>query len=159
MTAIAHPARPSSRRHRPTLRLVEPTCGRRRQRRVTSQAASVPPSVSSSPKPLPVATYRRRRALAVAAASFALVLALAGLRLGVQGLATGADHDAGPPAGVVDAIPIGQQLVVVQPGDTMWSIARRLDPTGDPRATVDRLIAANGTAALQPGQRVLLPEG
>ena len=39
-------------------------------------------------------------------------------------------------------------VYVVQPGDTLWSIARELDPTGDVRADVDRLADLNGTAAL-----------
>ena len=49
-------------------------------------------------------------------------------------------------------------MYVVQPGDTVWTIAHRLDPTGDPRATVDRIVALNGGAALQPGQRLRLTD-
>jgi Tfp pilus assembly protein FimV len=47
-------------------------------------------------------------------------------------------------------------VYVVQPGDTIWSIARALDPTGDPRAMVDRIAELNGSSALQPGQRLRL---
>jgi Tfp pilus assembly protein FimV len=47
-------------------------------------------------------------------------------------------------------------VYVVQPGDTIWSIAHDLDPTGDTRATVDRIVALNGGAALEPGQRLRL---
>lgn len=46
--------------------------------------------------------------------------------------------------------------VVAQPGDTMWTIARRVQPGTDVRALVDELVALNGTA-LQPGQEVRLP--
>lgn len=49
------------------------------------------------------------------------------------------------------------EVVVVQPGDTLWSIARRLDPGGDVRPLVDRLVAANGGTALQPGQQLVVP--
>ena len=35
---------------------------------------------------------------------------------------------------------------LVQPGDTLWSIARRLQPEGDVRALVHQLMAANGGA-------------
>jgi nucleoid-associated protein YgaU len=156
MTAIAHPARPTRHQPRATLRLVEPTCTRRRHAPVTA----VPGPVAR-----PAATYRRRRALAVAAVVLAVALAIAGVRVGAWVLTAAGGVDgagAAPAAGtapaVARAIPIGQRLVVVQPGDTMWSIARRVDPTGDPRATVDRLIEANGTVALQPGQRLVLPE-
>jgi Tfp pilus assembly protein FimV len=49
-------------------------------------------------------------------------------------------------------------VYVVQPGDTIWSIAHALDPAGDSRATVDRIVALNGGAALEPGQRLRLSD-
>jgi Tfp pilus assembly protein FimV len=58
--------------------------------------------------------------------------------------------------GASRASPVGGSVYVVQPGDTLWSIARELRPTGDPRAEVDRLTDLNGTAALQVGQRLRL---
>lgn len=51
----------------------------------------------------------------------------------------------------------GGRTVVVQPGDTLWTIARRIQPAGDVRALVDRLVAAHGSAPLQPGERVSVP--
>jgi hypothetical protein len=38
----------------------------------------------------------------------------------------------------------------------MWSIARRLQPDGDIRATVDRLVEINGSAAIEVGDRIAL---
>ena len=49
-------------------------------------------------------------------------------------------------------------VYLVQPGDTIWSIAHDLDPSGDTRATVDRIVALNGSAALEPGQRLRLTD-
>jgi hypothetical protein len=46
---------------------------------------------------------------------------------------------------------------VVRPGDTLWSIAVRLDPTGDPRPVVARLAAQVGTETPAPGERLVLP--
>ncbi|HUQ62716.1 MAG TPA: LysM peptidoglycan-binding domain-containing protein [Acidimicrobiales bacterium] len=46
---------------------------------------------------------------------------------------------------------------VAQPGDTYWTIARRLDPDGDPRPLVDRLVASNGGTALQAGDVIVVP--
>lgn len=46
---------------------------------------------------------------------------------------------------------------VAQPGDTMWSVARALDPSGDPRAIVDSLVEKNGFDSLQAGQVVRIP--
>jgi hypothetical protein len=48
-------------------------------------------------------------------------------------------------------------MYVVQPGDTMWGIARSLQPEGDVRAVVSRLVRANGGPDLQVGQRLALP--
>jgi hypothetical protein len=42
--------------------------------------------------------------------------------------------------------------VVVEPGDTLWSIAERLAPGSDPREVVDALVEARGTAAVVPGE-------
>jgi LysM repeat protein len=46
---------------------------------------------------------------------------------------------------------------VVQPGDTLWSIAVRLDPTGDPRPLVAKLAAQNGGVDIVPGEQLTLP--
>ena len=46
---------------------------------------------------------------------------------------------------------------VVQPGETLWTIARALQPRGDVRPLVDRLAKAHGGAALQVGDRIPLP--
>jgi hypothetical protein len=46
---------------------------------------------------------------------------------------------------------------VVQPGDTVWSIASRLQPTGDVRPLVDQLDARFGGSVLHAGETVLVP--
>jgi LysM repeat protein len=49
-------------------------------------------------------------------------------------------------------------VYVVQPGDSLWQIAERLDRPGDPRALVDDLATANDVrGALQVGQELRLP--
>ena len=49
--------------------------------------------------------------------------------------------------------------VVVQPGDTLWDIATRANPAGDPREMLVRIREANGSSLSQlvAGQRVRLP--
>ena len=47
-------------------------------------------------------------------------------------------------------------VYVVQPGDTYWTIARHLRPSGDVRALVDRLSSEHGGGALQPGEQLAL---
>ena len=46
---------------------------------------------------------------------------------------------------------------VVEPGETMWSIAQSLQPGGDTAKLVHRLMKLNGGADLQIGQRLVLP--
>jgi hypothetical protein len=45
----------------------------------------------------------------------------------------------------------------VQPGDTLWTIAERVDPGADPRPLVARLAAQTGSDTVVPGERVTLP--
>jgi nucleoid-associated protein YgaU len=53
---------------------------------------------------------------------------------------------------------VAPHLYVVRPGDTLWSIARRIQD-GDPRPLVDAIQAANRAdpGALAPGQVLLIP--
>ncbi len=46
----------------------------------------------------------------------------------------------------------GGYLYVVRPGDTLWAIASRVQPGGDPRPLVDRLQAQLHGAAPRPGR-------
>jgi len=48
-------------------------------------------------------------------------------------------------------------LYRVQPGDTVWSIATRLDPTGDPRPLAGQIESEIGGTDLQAGTQVLVP--
>jgi nucleoid-associated protein YgaU len=45
----------------------------------------------------------------------------------------------------------------VRPGDTLWSIATRVDPSADPRPLVARLAAQTGSESVFPGERIVLP--
>jgi hypothetical protein len=51
----------------------------------------------------------------------------------------------------------GARVYVVQPGDTLWNIARQLHPQDDPRPVVDQLASQLHGASLQVGQRLVLP--
>jgi Tfp pilus assembly protein FimV len=92
----------------------------------------------------PVRLTRRGRAL--------LLLVLVTLLLGAFSLGrTSADAGGGATA--------PRPTTVVQPGDTLWSIARRVAPGADPRVTVDRLARLNdlGGRPIVAGQRLVLP--
>jgi len=50
--------------------------------------------------------------------------------------------------------PISAAEYVVQPGDTLWTIAERIAPGDDPRPIVDELRDRNGDSELQVGDRL-----
>ncbi|MGI8754269.1 MAG: LysM peptidoglycan-binding domain-containing protein [Acidimicrobiales bacterium] len=118
------------------------------------------PSRSAPPRPIPWGRQAQRRALA---GVLALVLALVVVAVGAVAIGRGALAAAAPPARstapiVAAAVASGGTTVVtVAPGDSLWSIARRIRPNGDVRALVDRLAAAYGSAPLQPGERLVIP--
>jgi hypothetical protein len=88
-----------------------------------------------------------RRGLALARA-LAIVLVVALFLLVAPGLARGDGPDR----------PAPRVTYVVEPGDTLWSIARRVAPGRDPRPVVDGLIKANDLrGGLQAGQELSIP--
>jgi len=88
---------------------------------------------------------RRGRALARVLAT---VLVVAVFLLVAPGLARGDGPDR----------PAPRVTYVVQPGDTLWSIARRVAPGQDPRPVVDGLIEANDVrGGLQAGRELSIP--
>ncbi|HKA94110.1 MAG TPA: LysM peptidoglycan-binding domain-containing protein [Acidimicrobiia bacterium] len=91
------------------------------------------------------ATYWRRRVVAVAVAVAALVMVgKAGAALGDSPLAVPERRPAATP-------------YVVQPGDSLWSIAARLEPGRDPRPLVDALAVSRRGAPLVPGEAITRP--
>ena len=64
---------------------------------------------------------------------------------------------AGPTSVGAPARLAATRVWVVQPGDTVWGIARRLQPQGDIRSLVDQLSRQLGGRPLEVGQRLVLP--
>ena len=91
---------------------------------------------------------RRGRAL--------IVLLLAGLLLAAFSLGQDATQAAG-----VAGEGTGAQLeqTVVQPGESLWSVARRIAPENDPREVIAQIRRLNDLqgSQLQVGQQLLLP--
>ena len=81
-----------------------------------------------------------------------IALLLVGLALPLGGTG-GRSH----PTGSVLAGTGGTMEYTVQPGDSLWSIAQRVDPTADPRPLVAELARRTGSEAVAPGQRISLP--
>ncbi len=76
-----------------------------------------------------------------------LVMAQAGVALGGSSLAA---PERRPTAVHADVL----RNVVVRAGDSLWSIAERLEPGRDPRPVVDALEQARRGAPLMPGETV-----
>jgi Tfp pilus assembly protein FimV len=104
------------------------------------------------------ATYRRRRLfVGLLALGVVVVAARAGVALGGSPLAAPERRPASSSIAAGAAGGTGS-VVVVEPGDTLWSIATRLAPDDDPRPLVDQLSDQRAGAPLQPGERILLPD-
>jgi Tfp pilus assembly protein FimV len=46
---------------------------------------------------------------------------------------------------------------VVRSGDTLWSIAQRLDPTGNPGRLVSQMASETGSVTVVAGEHIVLP--
>jgi Tfp pilus assembly protein FimV len=130
-----------------------------------SPAAAPAPTRRPHPRPVPVerprrlpdrATRVRRRRLAVLVAAIALVGVLLLVGQALVSLTRAGPTSTPEPVRVSDE-PVAGQRYVVQPGDTLWSIAAAIAPGSDPRPVVDALRAANGDdASLDVGEVLTL---
>lgn len=101
--------------------------------------------------------YRPRRTLLGSLLPLLLVAAWL-LASGVLGGAGPARSVAGPaPAPRAEVVPVAATFYVVQPGDTLWTVARSLRPTGEVRPLVDQLVRRTEGRPLRVGQRIPLP--
>ena len=127
--------------------------GGRRNGRATARVtpAAARPPVARRSAPTPAATTRLR--LTRRARRLAVVLGVA------VGVAVGSWLGPLVSDGGDDLRLAGGSSVVVQPGDTLWSIASALHDDGDVRALIDEIQELNGLEGvdLQPGQLLLLP--
>ena len=108
------------------------------------------PSALAGPRARPVSpsTYRRRQALA--AGAIAALSAAASVVLGALGGGSLTAPERPLPV-------VAGQVYEVQPGDTFWALARSIDPAGDPRPLVDRMVAEHGGPSLVVGEQIQLP--
>jgi hypothetical protein len=94
----------------------------------------------------PVRLTRRGRVVVVA---FLVLVALASSFLGLRNASVATSRQGRPP----------YRTVVVQPGQTLWDVAREAAPGADPRDTVGRIMEVNdlSSALVQPGQQIAVP--
>lgn len=120
-----------------------------------------PPARSPS-RPLPdrATRWRRRRLAALVAATLLAlaVYAVAQAAVPLLGSPSG-DGDGAGSTGSERPSPVAGEVYVVQPGDTLWTIAAAVAPDRDPRPVVDRLREVNHTATLDVGDRLVIDVG
>lgn len=105
-----------------------------------------PPPARPLRRPLPDrATRIRRRRLAALVLVVLLGIGLTALLRWTAANVVGSDESPQP---------ITSSVYVVQPGDTLWSIAERVAPDSDPRPIVAELRERNGASELEVGDRL-----
>ena len=146
---------------------------------IVLQPTTIPPGPGRPPRPSlrgPVARrrpgparlaqqarYRRRRlvaavvTLAVLTAIFLLVSSATARIAGGDPSSAAGDPTPTSAAASTAAGVAAPATVVVQPGDTLWTIAEAVAPDIDVRVTVDQLIERNGRSPIVPGQELELP--
>jgi hypothetical protein len=121
---------------------VRPVCSAPVRRRLVDEELRAP----VAPAVCRVRVTRRGRLL--------LLLVLAALLFTAFSLGRSASEAASEPA---EAVQLEQ--TTVQPGDTLWAVARRIAPDNDPREVIDEIRRVNDLASseLTAGQQLLLP--
>ncbi len=94
------------------------------------------------------AVYQHRRWGVCAAAGAVVAIAVFSF-VGAVGSSAHADQSAPGRA-------MAPRVVIAQPGDTLWAIARRVIPNGSITELVDRLVQMNGDT-IAAGQEVRIP--
>ena len=101
----------------------------------------------------PVHLTRRGRIVVAALGLAVATLAAMLLSLAASGGAQASDH------GRADAGYQGMRQIVVRPGQTLWSIASRAEPSVDPRLVIPEIMTANSmtSTSLQAGELLWVP--
>ena len=132
---------------RPELRLVQAPTYRGPRFRPTDDGDGTAVHLARPPRRRASVEVRRRRTIL---AMMGMALALLALPLGGFG---GASHTTES----VSAAQIHGSTYTVRAGDSLWSIAERVDPSGDPRPLVSQMAAQLGTYNVVPGELVTIP--
>jgi len=114
-----------------------------------SRGVRRPPSSCSTlphPRTLPKITPKRILITVLIAASILTVMLPATKAFGRRSLGSSKRPSAETRSKTIS--------IVVHRGDTLWSIAQRLEPKSDPRKVVDQLVQARGSATVYVGETI-----
>jgi nucleoid-associated protein YgaU len=140
---LDEPVRPG----RPELRLVQAPERRGLRHRTTGEDTGWAAEAVQLPRRRASVAVRRRRTIL---ATMGLALVLLALPLGGSG---GTSHTTGS----ASAAQLHGSSYTVRAGDTLWSIAERVDPNGDPRPLVSQMASELGSYNVVPGELVTVP--
>lgn len=117
----------------------------------TGTAPDTQPAVAPRPAPLRL-TSRGRLVVAL----LALLLATIAITVASMTMSGAQAANHGRPGGGY----AGLHQIVVQPGQSLWSIAERAEPTADPRQVVAQIMTANSltTSVVRAGQLLWVPK-
>ncbi len=103
--------------------------------------------------PTPLRLTRRGRLVVTALAVLGVTLAVLMASLLGSGGAQASNN------GLTGGAYQGMHQIVVQPGQTLWSIASSAEPTADPRAVIQQIMSVNALSAsnIQAGQLLWVP--
>jgi hypothetical protein len=109
------------------------------------------------PRTRPRTRLTRRGRIVVSALVMAVMLLVAALAW-IAGATRADAAGSGPPP---SAVYRNLNSVVVQPGQSLWTIAAQAEPSADPRGVIQEIIDLNalGGASIQPGQHLWVPRG
>jgi len=104
----------------------------------------------------PIKLTRRGRVVVGALVGLAVATVAVLIWFGVAGQAEASSH-VGPKVPASDSV----SRVVVRPGDTLWAIAAKAEPSADPRATIGEILDLNSLTgtSVRVGQVLLVPKG
>lgn len=166
---VATPARGASRLRQPGLRLVTapvlptrpPSAGRGTRPGSGPERSRIrPPSGQlnlanhGTEIAAPLRLTRRGRVVLATFAVALVTVVIAALGLAAAGGAQAANHGR-PGAGYQ-----GMRQIVVRPGQTLWTIATRAEPSVDPRLVISQIMTANSmtSPAVQAGELLWVPK-
>ncbi len=141
---------------RPALRLVGRAVRPRRSADGLADGAAEP-AVPVTLVPIRFTAAGQKRSVSPAVRRRRTLVAFTGLLLIGLGLPLGGAGGNSHAAGSALAGNGRPAEYTVQPGDSLWSIAERVDPTADPRPLVARLASQTGSESVVPGERISLP--
>jgi len=112
---------------------------------------------AARPHPAPPSGLRLTRRGCLVLSVFALALILGLITILWATLANGAQAASG--RSHTGSVYQGLHRVTVLPGQTLWTIAQRAEPSADPRTVIPEIMQINAISStnLQPGQQLWVP--